>query len=139
MKNLSTITLILTILYTLCSCVSKSQVDKERIERITGVEFPMYEVTDIQNGGIGLNGDYDALFHLEFKELPSEDFFSQIDKKISLGDTCWCRDGERYKYYIYWGASYGTAPEGEDPRDERYLGITIIRGEKKFTIRDGAW
>lgn len=99
----------------------------------------MYEVTDIQNPGIGLNGDYDALFHLEFNELPSEAFYKQIDKKISLGDTCWCKDGNEYRYYIFWGASYGTAPEGEDPRDERYLSITIVRGEKHFTIRDGAW
>lgn len=134
-----TLLLLILLLFALCGCVSKSQVDKQRIDRITSVEFPVYEVTDIQNPGIGLNGDYDALFHLEFNELPSEAFYKQIDKKISLGDTCWCKDGNEYRYYIFWGASYGTAPEGEDPRDERYLGITIVRGEKHFTIRDGAW
>lgn len=134
-----TLLLLILLLFALCGCVSKSQVDKQRIDRITGVEFPVYEVTDIQNPGIGLNGDYDALFHLEFNELPSEAFYKQIDKKISLGDTCWCKDGNEYRYYIFWGASYGTAPEGEDPRDERYLSITIAKGEKHFTIRDGAW
>lgn len=134
-----TLLLLILLLFALCGCVSKSQVDKQRIDRITGVEFPVYEVTDIQNPGIGLNGDYDALFHLEFNELPSEAFYKQIDKKISLGDTCWCKECNEYRYYIFWGASYGTAPEGEDPRDERYLGITIVRGEKHFTIRDGAW
>ncbi len=131
--------LLMLLLFALYGCVSKSQVDKQRIDRITGVEFPMYEVTDIQNPGIGLNGDYDALFHLEFNELPGEAFYKQIDKKISLGDTCWCKDGNEYRYYIFWGASYGKVPEGEDPRDERYLGITIEKGEKHFTIRDGAW
>jgi hypothetical protein len=109
-----------------------------RIERITGVRVPEYEITNIVKGERGFNGDYEDLIDLEFKSVPSDELFMEIDKMIAAGNTEWRRDGRRYSFSVRWGNGY-PAPPGEREEDDGMFSITITRGERTGEIRCGAW
>ena len=50
-----------------------------RIERITGVRIPQYKILEYNEGLRGFNGDYDDSFTFEFKTMPSEEMFDEIN------------------------------------------------------------
>lgn len=109
-----------------------------RIERITGVRVPEYEITNTVKGERGFNGDYEDQIDLEFKSVPSDELFMEIDKMIAAGNSEWRRDGKRYSFSVKWGNGHPTPP-GEREEDDGMFSITITKGERTGEIRCGAW
>lgn len=109
-----------------------------RIERITGVRVPNYKIIEYEKGEIHFNGDYEDTFTFEFKTMPSEEMFDEIDKMIATGNTDWKRDGNKYSFSVMWGNGF-PAPKGEREEDDGMFSITITRGETDGIITFGAW
>ena len=109
-----------------------------RIERITGVRVPAYETIEYDEGLRGFNGDYNDWFTIEFKTMPTDEMFDEIDKMIETGKTGWHKEGNDYKFNCTWGNGY-PAPNGECEDEDIIFGITITRGKKQGTIRHGMW
>ena len=109
-----------------------------RIERITGVRIPKYEIIDDNCGERGFTGDYMDDFTFEFKTMPSDELFDEIDKMILKGNTGWEKEGNIYSFSVMWGNGI-PAPKGEKEEDDGIFGITITRGKKTGEIRSGTW
>ena len=109
-----------------------------RIERITGVRIPKYKIIDDNRGERGFNGDHMDDFTFEFKTMPPDELFDEIDKMILTGNTGWKKEGNRYSFSVVWGNGI-PAPKGEKEEDDGIFGITITRGEKTGVIRSGTW
>lgn len=109
-----------------------------RIERITGVRVPQYDIIEYHEGNRYFNGDFEDRFTLEFKTMPSEEMFDEIDKMITTGKIGWKRDGKKYSFSAMWGNGF-PAPKGEREEDDGMFSITITRGEKDGIITHGAW
>lgn len=109
-----------------------------RIERITGVRVPKYEIIEYYKGNRGFTGDFNDRFTFEFKTMPSDEMFDEIDQLIEIGKTGWNRAGNRYSFSVAWGNGI-PAPKGEREEDDGTFSITITRGEKEGTITYGAW
>lgn len=72
------------------------------IENITGVKLPNYKVIEYDMGEEQSNGYYPQKYVLEFKNIPSEEFYQELDKKFyktlnsngyieySFNDICNC-------------------------------------------------
>ena len=84
------------------------------------------------------NGDFNERFTIEFKTMPSDEMFDEIDKMIETGKTGWHKEGNDYVFNCMWGNGF-KAPKGEDENEDRIFGITLTRGKKQGTIRHGAW
>ena len=74
----------------------------------------------------------------EFKTMPSDEMFDEIDKMVATGKTGWKRDGNKYSFSVTWGNGFPT-PKGEWEEDDGMFSITITRGEKEGMITHGAW
>lgn len=109
-----------------------------RIERITGVRVPKYNVIVYDQGERHFTGDYEDRYEIEFQTIPSEDLFDKIDNMIATGNTGWKKDGKEYKFSVTWGNGYPT-PEGENEEADGIFSITITKGERNGEIRCGAW
>ena len=55
-----------------------------RIERITGIRVPHYDVINHYVSRLCVEED-----SVKFYTIPSSDVFDEIDKRIMAGDTCW--------------------------------------------------
>jgi len=110
----------------------------ERIERITGVNVPKYKIIEYNEGKKSFTGDYEDRYIIEFKTMPTEELFDEIDKKIESGNTGWQKEGKKYHFSVVWGNGFPT-PKGENEEDDGIFGITLTKGEKKGEIRSGAW
>ena len=110
----------------------------ERIERITGVKVPDYVITDTLKGRRGFNGDYTDWFDIEFKTMPTDKLFNEIDEMIATWKTGWSRDGNQYRFSVTWGNGI-SAPPGEYDWEDRMFSITITKGEKVGMITSGRW
>ncbi len=75
----------------------------DRIERITGVKIPKYKVVNTNEGTRGFNGDYNNEYMIEFKKMPSDELFDEIDRMIEEGNTVWNKKGNQYTYSRVWG------------------------------------
>ena len=109
-----------------------------RIERITGIRVPSYKVIEYNQGRRSFNGDYRDSYIIEFKTIPSDELFDEIDRKIATGNTGWKRDSTTYSFSVVWGNGLPT-PKGESEDDDVIFNITLTRGERTGTIEDGAW
>lgn len=109
-----------------------------RIERITGVRVPQYEIIEYNEGKRHFTGDFEDRFTFEFKTMPSDEMFDEIDKMIATGNTDWKRDGNKYSFSVMWGNGF-PAPKGEREEDDGMFSITIKRGETDGIITFGAW
>jgi hypothetical protein len=109
-----------------------------RIERITDIRVPKFEVTKYVEGRRSFTGDYKDTYFIDFKTTPSEELFDEIDRKIAKGGTEWKRDGKQYSFSVFWGNGF-AAPEGESEDADGFFDITLIRGEKEAIIHSGAW
>ena len=109
-----------------------------RIERITGVRVPQYEIIEYNEGKRHFTGDFEDRFTFEFKTMPSDEMFDEIDKMIATGKTEWKKDGNKYSFSVMWGNGF-PAPKGEREEDDGMFSITITRGEKDGIITFGAW
>ena len=109
-----------------------------RIERITGIRVPAYKTIEYHEGQRGFNGDYNDWFTIEFKTMPTDEMFDEIDKMIETGKTGWHKEGNDYIFNCTWGNGF-KAPKGESDDEDRMFGITITREKKQGTIRSGMW
>ena len=110
----------------------------ERIERVTGVKVPSYKIIQTHKGNRAFTGDNEDNHEIEFKTMPSDELFDEIDKIIASGKTGWHKDGKRYSFSVIWGNGFPT-PEGENEQDDGTFSITLTKGEKVGSIRSGAW
>lgn len=109
-----------------------------RIERITGVKVPKYDVVDTIQGRRYFNRDYVDTLVVEFKTDLSDDSFDKIERMIASGNTKWKREGDRYTLSTLWGNGF-PAPKGENDNADVIFGISITRGIKKGKIVTGIW
>ena len=109
-----------------------------RIERITGIRVPKYNVIEYEQGKRHFTGDFMDMYEIEFQTIPSDELFDKIDKIIETGKTGWNKEGSDYIFNCIWGNGY-PAPKGESDDEDMIFGITITRGEKHATIRHGMW
>lgn len=100
------------------------------VKNITGVAFPKYKVVDYRQSKS--RWDRSDSFTLEFKEMPSEDFYKELDSKF-----------ERYepgKYYFstIWGNGI-EAPKGESDNYDGTFRVEIEKDSRTFYIDAGTW
>jgi hypothetical protein len=110
----------------------------ERIERVTGVKVPSYKIIEKHKGVRHFTGDHEDWFEIEFKKIPSDDLFDEIDRMIASGNTGWKRDGNNYSFSVVWGNGFPT-PKGESDSYDGTFSITLTKGEKNGEIRSGSW
>ena len=109
----------------------------DRIERITGIKLPEYEVTRFFLGPVMFMGDFTDTLYIEFESIPSDELFEKIDTLSTI--IGWHKsDSIHYSYYKTWGNGY-PAPEGEDPEEDRIFEIKLTKGEKTGIIVYGMW
>ena len=99
-----------------------------RIERITGVRVPDYTITGFSHGNHAIPNDFNDRFYIEFKAMPSDEMFDEIDEMIATGKTAWEKDGDKYFFSVTWGNGL-PAPKGERKDGEGMFSIAITRGE----------
>ncbi len=122
-------------------------IDEQRVERITGTDFPHYthiKETYYYNGG--LLGDFSTSSIYRFDEQPAEDFYHRLDSLAQIkGLSGWLKypgdpqsgTNTAYSFSSSWGNG-SPAPEGEDPDADRFIHVIITKGEKDFEITYGA-
>ena len=110
----------------------------ERIERVSGVKVPSYKIIETYKGKRSFTGDHHDLYIIEFKTVPSDELFDEIDKMIAAGNTNWVKEGNKYTFSIVWGNGLPT-PKGESDNYDGTFGITITKGERNGEISSGSW
>ena len=99
-----------------------------RIERITGIRVPHYEVLSHHVSRWCVEEDSFA-----FRKTPSSDMFDEIDKRIMEGDTCWKRKGNLYSFHLWWDK------ESKPPKGEKYytgdFQVKLMKGRRIWNIR----
>lgn len=111
------------------ACKGKgSQWYPARIERITGIRVPHYEVINHHVSRLCVEKD-----SVKFYTIPSSDMFNEIDKRISAGDTCWKRSGNLYIFHIWWDKDC-TPPKGEDYYEGDFQ-VRLTKGSRTWNIR----
>ena len=113
--------------------------DAETLTRITEMYFPKFKVVEFyEDWVLGPNRKFDNELILEFKMLPTEDFYTVIDSIAKYADSGWSvKDDSTYCYSRTWGNGL-PAPQGEDDNEGMSLSIEIKRGEKRFYVNYGA-
>ena len=112
--------------------------NKRTLERITGVEFPDFEVASYTRLHTTFNGDYLDILVIEFEEIPSGDFYRDLDSLVATGGHWSKQDDGSYSFGHTWGNGY-PAPKGESDKEDMCLSIKIEKGEKQAEIEYGAW
>ena len=114
----------------------EADMDNDRIERITKVRLPDFELTDFKQETAGFLPDYENTYTIEFKEELTNEFYPKLDSLVNEG--VWEKYDDGYGYSNIWGN--GTpAPEGENAEEDRHYGIRIVKGSKTATITAGVW
>ena len=110
-----------------------------RIERITEIRVPNYEIIECKEGRRSFTRDYMDTCVIEFKTMPSDEMFEEIEKRIKAGNSSgWKKEGNKYSFSAIWGNGF-PAPKGESENDDRIFGITMTRGERMGEIYSGWW
>lgn len=109
-----------------------------RIERITGVRVPRYDIIEYHKGTTNFTREYEDVYEIEFKRMPSDEMFNQIDDFIETDKTSWSREGKDYYFSVVWGNGI-QAPKGEREEEDRMFSIKMTRGEKTARITSGVW
>lgn len=128
--------------------VKTIKLEEERIERITGAEFPLfdYHKTTFYDSG-GMLGDFTCSAIYKFDKVPTNEFYNTLDSLCNVENSHWSKSNnqsdstasaEEYYFNLMWGNGY-PAPEGESPEDDRLITIEIPKGQKEFKITYGAW
>ncbi|MBO4565160.1 MAG: hypothetical protein J5720_06980 [Bacteroidaceae bacterium] len=110
----------------------------DRIERITKIRIPEYQVTKAFIGPTTFTGDFTDSLYIEFESMPSAELFEQIDSLIAAGKSGWHKDNNEYSYNVTWGNGI-PAPEGEKDEEDRFFKLNITKGEKTGLIVYGMW
>ena len=113
--------------------------DAETLTRITETNFPKFKVVEFYEDWIlGPNLKHDNELTLEFKKLPTENFYRVIDSLARDTASGWsAKDDSTYYYSRTWGNGL-PAPLGESDEEDMFLEIEIKRGEKRFYVYYGA-
>lgn len=114
--------------------------DNKRVERITGVPFPEYDIVEYKRGDSNFLGDYKDEIVVEMKSELSDADFCRLDSIIANDSkTNWRKNNDSsYTFGIMWGTSF-PAPPGENPEEDRFFNIEIRKGSKRAQIHYGAW
>lgn len=114
--------------------------DNKRVERITGVPFPEYDIVEYKRGGSNFLGDYKDEIVVEMKSELSDADFCRLDSIIANDSkTNWRKNNDSsYTFGIMWGTSF-PAPPGENSEEDRFFYIEIRKGSKRAQIHYGAW
>ena len=109
-------------------------VKRRVIENITGVRLPRYKVIDREgeDSRVRRFPDQTYDFTLEFKKMPDDDFYENLDKHFD------CFEPGKYSYSAIWGNGM-EAPKGESDKDDISFSIDVERGSKTFQIRVIGW
>jgi len=100
------------------------------VKNITGVAFPKYKVVEYWPSKSGW--DRSDSFTLEFIEMPSEEFYKELD---ALFDSF--EPGE-YGFSAIWGNGI-EEPKGESDKYNGTFRVKIEKGSKTFWIQAGTW
>ena len=113
--------------------------DAETLTRITETNFPKFKVVEFYEDWIlGPNLKHDNELTLEFKKLPTENFYIVIDSLARDTASGWsAKDDSTYYYSRTWGNGL-PAPKGEDDNEDMSISIEIKRGAKRFYVYYGA-
>lgn len=113
--------------------------DKERLERITGMEYPDFKVARYIHGNTAFNGDYYDELVIEFEETPPGNFYRHLDSLATVKGSHWSkRNGGGYSFNYSWGNG-SPAPEGENEQDDMFIRIELEKGKKRARIEYGVW
>ena len=141
-------TVIFGIIYSETRTTKTVILKEERVERITGTEFPAFsyhETTGYNSGGF--LGDFTYVAKYKFDKVPTDDFYNTLDSLCNVEGSNWSKSNnqsastasaEEYYFNLTWGNGY-PAPEGESEEDDRCFTIKIPKGEREFKITYGAW
>ena len=100
------------------------------VENITGVDFPKYKVVDCRQNNSRM--DKSNSFTLEFKEMPSEDFYKELYEHFDYFEP------GKYSYSTIWGNGI-EAPKGVSEKHDGTFRVEIEKGSKTFYIEAGTW
>lgn len=113
--------------------------DAETLTRITETNFPKFKVVEFYEDWIlGPNLKHDNELTLEFKKLPTENFYIVIDSLARDTASGWSAKGDSTYYYSRTWDNGLPAPLGESDEEDMFLEIEIKRGEKRFYVYYGA-
>lgn len=141
-------TVIFGIIYSETRATKTVILKEERVERITGTEFPAFsyhETTDYNSGG--MLGDFTCSAIYKFDKVPTNEFYNTLDSLCNVEGSNWIKShnqfdytaiAEEYYFNLTWGNGY-PAPEGESEEDDRCISIKICKGEREFKITYGGW
>ena len=113
-----------------------ADMDKDRIERITKVRLPDFEMIDFKQESAGFLPDYTNTYTIEFKEELTDEFYAQLDSLVN--EKVWNKNDNGYGFNASWGTGE-LAPEGENAEEDRFYGIRIEKGSKRAVIEAGVW
>lgn len=112
--------------------------DEERIERITGVRFPDFEIVEYNQGRGRFVGEYIDECQIEFEDSLSDDLYHSLDSLVTASNTGWRMKGDAYVFSATWGNGL-PAPKGENDDEDRTFSISFEKGSKQAVIRNGMW
>lgn len=143
LKKILKITLCLTILiavviFCVVKCWCEEQISRSRIERITGVDFPRYEIVDVFYSYWGFTGDYNDIYSVKFDEIPPKTFYDNLDELCKDENSSWEKEGNEYHYDIMWGNGF-EPPKGESESSDGFIEISLAKDSLLFTITVGSW
>ena len=127
------------------------------VENIIGMRLPRYKVIEYDKDRRSFNGDYSDGFTLEFRKMPDDDFYDELDKHFRqyiptrqqldsipedvtyiFSPRVEILDSTVYCFERWWGNGV-EAPKGESDRGDIIYRIRIERGTKTFHISVIGW
>lgn len=131
--------LLLTMGYLLNDSVDYT--DRKIIQKITGVKIPEYKILDTKTTHLSdFDSEVTMSTTIEFIDIPDQDFFISLDKKINntategaeedLGE--WTREGIHYKYAIL-----PMGAKSDFVRADGFFFLYIDKGSKKAHLTYG--
>lgn len=100
------------------------------VENITGVTFPKYKVVEYRPSKN--RWERSDSFTLEFKEIPTEDFYKELDAFFDSYEP------GQYSFSAIWGNGI-EAPKGESDKHDGTFRVEIEKGSRFFKIDAGTW
>lgn len=110
--------------------------DKDRIERITKVKLPDFELVEYEGGEMNFRGEYSDELTIEFKDSLTDEFYATLDSLVEK--EVWNKRENRYSFSVMWGNGL-PAPNGENKEEDVMFSITIERGTNTAVIDTGSW
>lgn len=112
--------------------------DKDRIERITEVRLPDFELVECEMGDMNFRGEYSDELIIEFEDSLTNDFYATLDSLVEKKVWSKSKDTDRYSFSTMWGNGI-PAPEGENDEADIMFSITIEKGTNRAVIGAGSW